>query len=85
MEIPPCYLPKESHKLFLLNLSKGTTLALHYLDDSCIIGWNCDEVRRETKDWVDILTLEGFIAYDENCNELQRDHHSPQMLENQLS
>ena len=35
---------------FLLNLEKGTTLVLHYLDDFCIIGANEEEVRRVTEE-----------------------------------
>mmetsp|Transcript_112384 Transcript_112384/g.195192 ORF Transcript_112384/g.195192 Transcript_112384/m.195192 type:complete len:527 (+) Transcript_112384:257-1837(+) len=47
---------------FLVNLKKGETLILHYLDDFCIIGGNKDEVRRVTNDWVCLLREHGFVV-----------------------
>ena len=47
---------------FFLNLKKGGTLILHYLDEFSIIGANQNEVRRVTNDWVCMFRDHGFVV-----------------------
>ena len=44
--------------------SRQTSLSfiLQHLDDFCIIGLDRAEVRRVTKEWMEILTKEGFVV-----------------------